>query len=469
MKIKCCKQGIFLLFSFLMLFPLSAQTYTKEERLHYLSQLWKDVSTKFYDPKHLEQINWDSLYVSNIEKAVKAQKDLDYYSLLERMIAVLNDGHSELNTGQWLFSEDSDLDSLPIEIGLIGEDYFVLGIEKGKLEEIPLGSKIIEVNDLPIIDYLKTYIFPQIAAKTWQDKNRRALKNLVIGKINDSITFTIQTPDLHILKRVMKYNRGENNILRKDIEGTQFSDIKYRPNTNYYLDEDGLGKIFYNLRLDSFLFFQGRTSRFKSISELIRENSNNISQADYIVLDLRYNRGGSQLEADTLLSCFLNLDTLVTYPSLVRKDHAYYAAKGYGYPEYKEYYNNLVMDTLSPDTLLKKDLPFFSQPLFILISSKTYSAAEDLLITLKLHYPDRAIIVGTPTGGSTGLPFVRKLPYHDAYYRICVRLPLLPNGLFDNGIRPDYFYEPNIDEQLGNDDLIFQYVEKLYTKLYSKN
>ena len=123
------------------------------------------------------------------------------------------------------------------------------------------------------------------------------------------------------------------------------------------------------------------------------------------------------------------------------------------------------MDILPPDTLVKKNLPFFSQPLFILTSSKTYSAAEDLLITLKLHYPDRAILVGTPTGGSTGAPFVRKLPCHDAYYRICTRRPQLPNGLFDNGIQPDFFYEPDIEEHLGNEDMIFQYVEQLYDNL----
>ena len=461
---KSKKRWIFSLLFVMIFSQLIAQDYNTEERIYWFSQLWKDVSTKFHDPGHLKQINWDSLYVSNIERVVEMQSDLDYYRLLEYMIATLNDGHSELFNKRWISDQDS-IDRLPIEIRLIGNDYYVLGVVKEKLGDIPLGSKILEINGLQIIDYLEKYIFPQIGAKTWHDKNNRALEYLTYGKTNDSIVFTIQTPELRVINTGMMYNRGENNIQKKDMEGTQFSNVKYRSSINRYLDEDSLGNIYYNLRLDNFDFF----SQKNNITELLERESDKISQAEYIVLDLRYNSGGSELEADTLLACFLDVDSLVTYSSLTRKDNAYYAAKGYGYPEYKEYYNNLVMDILPSDTLLRKDLPFFPQPLFILISSKTYSAAEDLLITLKLHYPDRAVLVGTPTGGSTGAPFVKKLPHHNSYYRICVRRPQLPDGLFDNGIQPDYFYEPDIEEHLGNEDLVFQYTEKLYVRLYSEN
>lgn len=91
----------------------------------------------------------------------------------------------------------------------------------------------------------------------------------------------------------------------------------------------------------------------------------------------------------------------------------------------------------------------------------TYSAAEDLLITLKLHYPDRAILVGTPTGGSTGAPLVKFLS-DGTPYRICTRAPLLPPGLMNNGIIPDYYYEKTIKDYIEGTDEIFNYIKQLY-------
>jgi hypothetical protein len=35
-----------------------AQSYTKEERMYWLSMLWKDASSKFHNPEHLRQVNW---------------------------------------------------------------------------------------------------------------------------------------------------------------------------------------------------------------------------------------------------------------------------------------------------------------------------------------------------------------------------------------------------------------------------
>ena len=51
----------------------------------------------------------------------------------------------------------------------------------------------------------------------------------------------------------------------------------------------------------------------------------------------------------------------------------------------------------------------FLQPLVILIWPTTCSAAEDFLLALKMKAPKRDVLIGTPTGGSTGAPLVRYL------------------------------------------------------------
>jgi C-terminal processing protease CtpA/Prc len=207
------------------------------------------------------------------------------------------------------------------------------------------------------------------------------------------------------------------------------------------------------MRFDNFVI--------NNISSPLREYADSAKLAKYIILDLRKNHGGYEPIADTLLMCFLDTDTLKTYKSVVRKDNAFYAAMGYGYPQYRDYYENTALDTLSGEIYLKKDLPYFSQPLVILISEKTISAAEDLLIALKLYYPNRAILVGSPTAASTGAPFVRKLTKHNAYYRICTRKPLVPDALFANGIQPDYYYEKSIEEYMTGEEYIFDFVDEI--------
>lgn len=271
------------------------------------------------------------------------------------------------------------------------------------------------------------------------------------GKTNDSIRVSIKTPKGDFKNVYLKYDAIKRKVNKRDMVATKFSSVNYSPSIDTYLAKDSRQRNYYYLRFDNFAR--------KNISNTMRKEEENIKKAEYIVLDLRHNTGGSELEADSLLMCFLNVDKLITYQSLTRKDNAFYSAMGYGYPQYKEYYEDLVMDVLPADTLIKKNLPLFTQPLFVLIGQDTYSAAEDLLITLKLHYPKRAILIGMPTGGSTGAPFVRRLPYHNSYYRICTRKACLPKELFDNGIQPDRFYEMSIEDHLKGTDRIFDLVE----------
>jgi len=441
--------------SFIFNTSIYAQSYTDNDKIFYISQIWKDALCKFHSPEYLNTIHWDSLYVSSLKKAISCQNDDEYYLIMREFLAKLDDGHSDLNYNNFNYSKT---DFIPIDLKSVNNDYYILGVENSLVEKVPLGSKIIKVNNMPIQEYLDRYIMQYSFGHTLRDRIRRALPLLCSSiKTNDSLTCQIKTPKGQIREVVLKYDALKRNIHRKDMIGTKFSSINYSSSTGTYLTKDNNRKDYYYLRLDDFDKSQ--------ISNTMHREESNILKAKYIVLDLRHNTGGSELEADSLLMCFLKLDTLVTYKSLTRKDNAFFSAMGYGYPQYKDYYKGLAMDTLPADTLYKKDLPLFTQPLFVLIGEDTYSAAEDFLITLKLHFPKRAILIGMPTGGSTGAPFVRNLPYHHSSYRICTRKPCLPKGLFDNGIQPDIYYEMNIEDHLKGTDRIYNIIEQTYKKM----
>jgi C-terminal processing protease CtpA/Prc len=337
-----------------------------------------------------------------------------------------------------------------------GNNLYVSVIEKSKAEQIPLGSRIIAIDGIPAEQYLENNIYKYISDNTLQHKRLQAIEPLMTGKSGDSISFVLLTPQQQERTVFIAYDVMQRKVMKTDLAGLKASRFFRRSgNDTFLVDHENF----------NFYYFKPHGFTMRSITNYIKDAMPKLEKADYVVLDLRNNEGGSELQADTLLACFIDCKELRTYKSLTRSNNAFYRAMGYGYPQYKDYYNGMHMDTLPESIIVKKELPLIRKPLFILISEETYSAAEDLLVTLKLHYPDRAILVGKPTGGSSGAPLVNRLS-NEVYYRICTRKALLPEGMFENGVQPDYDYEPSIQELISGEDFIFKYVQQLYRQHY---
>jgi C-terminal processing protease CtpA/Prc len=348
------------------------------------------------------------------------------------------------------------MDFLPVVIEQIQDRFYVIAIFKKWSENIPLGSEILLIDSLSPIKYFTKNTFPFISGNTFQAKLSNAFFQFTEGRRNDSVTLTIQKPNKQIQSFTLIYDTKKDltNNINECIDYTFFSPFQEEnPNQNTFLKEHR--NIMY-IRLDQFHVKD-------NIIDILQSKLNDTNKYSYVILDLRYNTGGDGRVADTLLMCFLDIDTLKTYSSIIVKDNAYFSAMGYGFDKYKEYYNGTVIDTMKEDILIKENLPYIDLPLIILISENTCSAAEDFLINLKLYYPTRSIFVGTPTAGSTGAPYVKQLS-HNMYYRICTRFPLLPNGMFENGIQPDYFFSKSIEDYFTGEDKIFRYIKEVLKK-----
>lgn len=86
----------YLLFFIILVFRgnLTAQSYTVNQRIYWLSKIWKDVSHNYCDPNRLLVINWDSCFVSSVSAVMNPMTDREYYKLLEKLIATIQDGHT---------------------------------------------------------------------------------------------------------------------------------------------------------------------------------------------------------------------------------------------------------------------------------------------------------------------------------------------------------------------------------------
>lgn len=443
---------LFLLFICLIgVVSLFGQSLTCTDRIWGLTKIWKDVSVNFYDAHYLSSIKWDSLYNVYIPKVMAVKSDRDYYFLLQSFIAQTNDGHTEFSLMNFL-KKDRQTDVLPIGTNWIKDTLYVTYAAQDWLNEVPLGSRIISINGLSSEKYFEQHIYPYVSAKTLQDKRKKSSFLFGIGLLEDTISISFITPKRIWRHKSVIYDGFKFRYKNSDFVSIQKQMVHKNSCYEHKVAVDGNNASYSYLRVDDF-------SRNFRVLKFMDNAKNGLMQSDYVILDLRNNPGGSELTADSLLMYFVNGDTLNTYKSITRSHNSFYAAMGYSYEKYRDYYQNLHEEMMCEEEFVFSPPYRVEKPLYILVGEFTYSAAEDFLISLKLNFPNRAVLVGSATGGSTGAPMVCPL-FNGLYYRICTRFPLTP--IFQNGLQPDCTYEPTIDELLNRKDCIFKHIEYLY-------
>ncbi|MDR1054406.1 MAG: hypothetical protein LBL90_00910 [Prevotellaceae bacterium] len=91
----------------------------------------------------------------------------------------------------------------------------------------------------------------------------------------------------------------------------------------------------------------------------------------------------------------------------------------------------------------------------ILVSCYTFSTAEDFLVNI-YETPNRPVIIGEETGGSTGSPLVISLSDR-SYARICTRricYPYSAKRFVNEGIKPDIEVRQTIEEYIQDKDVV---------------
>lgn len=447
------KKLIFLIL-FLPFFTNShAQSYSNGDKILWLSRIWKDVSNNFYDPARLREIGWDSLYVRYASLVPDTKNDEEYFNLLKSFLASVKDGHTEFIPYGWMTQrqKSGNVFWLPFSVNYIDGKYYITGWATPLFQNIELPCELISVNGKSMGDYLYDNYMVYTSASTPQGRRAKALK------------------DFHI-----SFKRADIDIVFKDMKGVSYSrTVSYTDDTynsanstflpspikgghNIYRAADKNGTYYFVFDIKSFDDIP--------ITKIIKSAEREVSASNYIVIDLRMNGGGNELIADTLLMSLVQTDTLKTYPSQTRTHNGLKAAYGYGYRmDYRNFYEDTAVEIIPEVELVKANtgLPTFTQPLFILLGENTFSAAEDFILTLSLHYPHRALLVGTPSGGSTGAPLVRVMPDNN-YYRICTRGTTLFGDYNQTGIVPDIYYTTPIQDYIDGNDSIYDFIADYY-------
>ena len=393
----------------LLLFPLIgfSQDTDTSMKIYGLSIAWEKAKTNFPHFDKL-QTDWDSLYLQTIPKVVSTKSTKEYYDILIKFYAKLNDGHT------WIWYPDSinnSLNTIPIQTIFLEDKLIVSKVLNDTLKnKLAVGDEIISIDNYEVSTFTNQFIFPFISSSTNQDRNLRAYTyDLFLGHTD--------TP-VHL--KIKHYKDKTIDTVNVSRRLTQINEFKE------YLYEKLENNIGY-LKMNTFY-----STNYKTIFDSIYPN---ILNTNSLIIDLRENGGGSGEQANYILSHFLQKPTQTASYKLRKRETNEW-----------EFYEAGIIYPIKNKTI-------YDKPIILLIGPGTFSAAEDFCVAF--INSKRGLLVGDKTAGSTGNSIKFDLPY-GGNGQVTFKRDFFPDGkeFVGVGIEPNITVVTKIDDIILNNDSV---------------
>lgn len=444
---------IFLLLITGKLFAQMPSTITKEDKVYGLSKFWQEVNYNFVYLDKVDRDQWEDEYRRLITDVQETENDYAYYRLLQQFCAFLSDGHTNI-----FFPENvrnkistSHFGDYRLFLKNIDGEAIVTRVNLSKKEEIPIGTEIVKVNGLATSEYINRFVKPYISSSTKHILEDWGISRLFRAPNGTSFDFEMKLPNGEMKQLKLSHTETFEKEVYPKFEDRKLLDFKWLKHKTAYVS------------LNSF--------DDPKIDTLFTDILPELYKAKKLIIDLRFNGGGSSTTAKTILEYLTNdkflhgarsstrnhiatfkawgslltpLDTIAGKKAWeISKEEAikyYKFARGMGMHNF-EYF----LDTVK---LKAKRIII---PTVILIGHSTASAAEDFLI-----YADNQphmTKIGEPTFGSTGQPMMFELP-GGGMARICTKKDTYPDGkeFIGYGIQPDIEVKKSLRDYLENKD-----------------
>ncbi len=414
---------------------------SSNEKLYWLSQLWSETKYNFVDIDRLD-FNLDSLYKSFIPKVLATQNDFEYYKLLQSFMARLHDGHTEVYWRTYPYT-----DYIPMTLQTFSKKVFITSVRKmAGFDSTWVGSEVTEVDNIPTSQYLETNIFPFISASTEQHLWMQGMYKLMNDYKDHPFKATIKQVDGKT-KQIIIQRNGETTRTDKD--------QNCGPKINYSRNIVDLKWLKNDIAFMSFNSFSPENKAINEFNKVVKD----LNKAKGLIIDLRRNGGGSTAVAIYLQKHLTKGNHFLNFAWETRINDGVRKANGNWQKEYQDYFKNKAyrlekpLSVPVPDTLKK-----IKCKTIVLIGLYTFSAAEDFLVNI-YEVPDRPVLIGEETGGSTGSPLVIPGFPGEGFARICTRricYPISEKRFVNSGIKPDIEVKQTIEDYLNNKDVVLE-------------
>lgn len=442
--------------------------WTKQEKIYALSKFWMEAKRNFVYMDRVGHERWDSLYRSLIVPAIETSTDDEFSHLMLRFCGFLKDEHTSLSINpdrmDYFFTTTWFSDDWGLNLEYVDGRIIVSEITKVKSGEVPLGSEIVAVNGIPIKDYYPL-VMAEIPASTDRVRAKNAVYKLLRGTRYKCRDFTFRRPDgrevtATLRNEYLDYYRSTLKILKYDgFLGSWTNEdfaLKWYP-----------GDIAY-LKIGTFMP-GNMEKKFEEAFPEIRK------RAKKLIIDLRYNGGGSSIVAAHFMAHFLEGTSFSDGCWYTRSYNAAYASWGarispsdtIGNSENKEYYQNYHNQAMSEGGMnrfvFSSDYPRLIVPTAILINYATCSSSENALVMTDGH--THITLIGEPTSGSTGnpveYPIIPGITCH-----ICTKKDVYPDGreFVGKGIPPHIFVPETLRDLTEKTDRVLERALKYLKK-----
>lgn len=457
-------------------------TYSKIQRFH--PELY------WYITKEQLSHKFDSLKTSIDEPLTPNQ----FYFKLAPVIASINEGHLRLRSVGKKYSkrEQKDLKSkkplfAQMDYKIINDRIFVKE-NKENVGDIKRGTEILSINGEDVSDLIRRY------GKLYSSDgdNQTFQKYFINLTFFNYYTLEHGYLDSVKLKTVCDNMISEVHLKRQKKEPKEVKEEKIVPKVtvdqklqDYDATTKTYNRSFKFLKTDSTIAYIkiksfSATYAKKFYDKTFRKIKN--AKSEYLIIDVRDNLGGSLSEINTLYS-FLTDEkfTLIKSPEMTSKTSGMHQNYFRGHsvlsgilsaPAYPFFLagNYLLSSKKNKRYYFREFASRSSRPkenaftgkIYVLVNGASFSASS--IISAKLKYEKRAIIVGEETGGANdgtvaGVNTTVTLPNSHLVLPIGLFL-IRPNIEFENkkrGVVPNFSVDPNFQDVFGTDDKILEW------------
>ncbi len=403
---------------------------SEAEKVAGLSKLWAEARFNFPFFDRVPDLDWDASYMAALAEVRAAQTTEDYYRVLMRFVETLKDGHTRVVPPGELMDRFNGVTA--VDTRLIEGKIIVTAVSDPALaaKGVRQGAELVAIDGKPALDYAAREISPYVYGFTPQD---RAIWQygfqLLRGPVGQPVRLTLKDAGGKIISAEAQHvhNDGPFGILPKMAVSAAFKmlpdNIAYLQ-INEFVDDAGL--------------------------KILTENFAAASSARGLVIDIRENGGGNDDNSDDLVKV------------LADKPFRGSGWRTVNYKAAQRSWSRPVGWFRSPAPTFQPNPDLhYARPVAVLISGRTYSAAEDFLVAFLSS--GRGKLVGETSGGSTGNPMFIKLPGGGMAF-ICTKDDFFADGhAFEGvGIAPDIAVKPTIaDIRAGRDTVLERAVSLL--------
>jgi C-terminal processing protease CtpA/Prc len=398
-----------------------------EEKLTGLSKCWAEARYNFANFDLVPNLNWDSLYTAFISKVLATNSTVEYYRILQNFYLHLRDGHTAVSLPASYRKEISG--RLPLQVRWIENKAVVVENNSQNAGEktIKAGTELTAINGEDLQSYIQKNISPYLHFSTPQDSTERIYRyDLFQAKPGQQWQLTFRTTEGKLTEQVFTFVNPEK-IQRLPL--LQFSVL---PGNIGYVQLNSFGD-------------EKIVQQFDSIFPAL-------SKTAALIIDVRNNGGGNGGNGFEILG-YLTDKPFYTGKAMIRQ-----------YRPVGRSWEGIEKGSIEEEDWKPYKNKLYSNPVVMLTGGATYSAAEDFTATFKSM--KRGVVIGGPSGGSTGQPVFFALPGGGVGY-VCSKRDFFSDGteFVGVGIQPDVVVHPTVKSIVaGKDDVLDAAVKYLQTK-----